>query len=77
MLNHVFVFLALGLVSAGAGAEPLVLDKKTGHYKDLSYEALSDEGLSLEQRSWLFGGETAHYGPLTDAQRKAKDKELQ
>ena len=62
---------------SAAGADPLVLDKKSGHYKDLSYEALSDEGLSLEQRSWLFGGETVHYGPLTDAQRKAKKKELQ
>ena len=29
-----------------AEAGPLVIDKKIGHYKDLSYEALSDEGLS-------------------------------
>ncbi|KPK48834.1 MAG: hypothetical protein AMK72_05930 [Planctomycetes bacterium SM23_25] len=61
---------------ASAGG-PLVLDKETGHYKDLSYEALSDEGLSWEQRTRLFGGETVHYGGLTDQQRKAKEKELQ
>ncbi len=60
-----------------AHAAPMVMDKETGHYKDMSYEALSDEGLSLEQRSWLFGGETVHYGPLTDAQRTARQRELE
>jgi len=56
---------------------PLVLDKETGHYKDLSYEALSDEGLSWDERTSLFGGETVHYGELTDDQRAAKQKELE
>jgi len=55
---------------------PMVLDKATGHYKDMSYEALSDEGLSWEEKTRLFGGETATYGPLTRRQRKAKEKEL-
>jgi len=55
---------------------PMVLDKETGHYKDMSYEALSDEGLSWEEKTRLFGGETATYGPLTRRQRKAKQKEL-
>jgi len=54
----------------------LVFDEKIGHYKDLSYEALTDEGLSWEARTRLFGGETVHYGELTDRQRKAKEKEL-
>ena len=61
---------------ATAQAEPMVFDKKIGHYKDMSYEALSDEGLSWEQRTRIFGGETATYGPLTAAERKAKQKEL-
>ncbi len=60
-----------------AEAGPLVFDKEIGHYKDLSYDALSDEGLSWEERASLFGGETAHYGELTDAQRKAKRKEVE
>jgi len=61
---------------SAAKAAPMVIDKETGHYKDMSYEALSDEGLSWKQRTRIFGGETATYGPLTDAQRKAKEKEL-
>jgi len=71
------VLVAVVCLAVSATADPLVFDKKIGHYKDLSYEALSDEGLSLEQRSWLFGGETVHYGALTAEQRKAKEKELQ
>ena len=55
---------------------PMVMDKATGHYKDMSYEALSDEGLSWEEKTRLFGGETVTYGPLTAEQRKAKQKEL-
>jgi len=61
---------------SAAKAAPMVIDKETGHYKDMSYEALSDEGLSWEEKTRLFGGETATYGPLTDEQRKAKEKEL-
>jgi len=74
------VLLAVVALQSGLGAtaqaEPMVLDKATGHYKDMSYEALSDEGLSWEQRTRIFGGETATYGPLTDAERKAKQAEL-
>jgi len=65
-----------GTVSDPAEAGPLVFDEEIGHYKDLSYEALSDEGLSWEERASLFGGETTHYGELTDKERKAKQKEL-
>jgi hypothetical protein len=57
-------------------AAAMVFDAEIGHYKDMSYEALSDEGLSWEERTRIFGGETVHYGELTGAQRKAKHKEL-
>ena len=70
------VFFALMVAAATTLAKPTVLDKETGHYKDMSYEALSDEGLSWEGKTRLLGGETAHYGELTAAQRKAKEKEL-
>ena len=74
------VLLAVIALQSGLGAtvqaEPMVFDKKIGHFKDMSYEALSDEGLSWEQRTRLFGGDTAAYGPLTAEQRKAKQKEL-
>jgi len=77
------VLLAVVVLQAGLGVAaevkelpPMVMDKATGHFKDMSYEALSDEGLSWEQRTRLFGGDTATYGPLTAAQRKAKQKEL-
>ena len=66
----------LGVAAEADKTPPMALDKETGHYKDMSYEALSDEGLSWEQRTRLFGGDTATYGPLTAAQRKAKQKEL-
>ena len=71
------VLCLCGWAAAASAAGPLVFDKETGHYKDLSYEALSDDGLSWEQRTRLFGGETVHYGKLTDQQRKAKEKQLQ
>ena len=72
------IVLCLGGWTPPACAEgPLVFDKEIGHYKDLSYEALSDEGLSWEQRTALFGGETVHYGELTDEERNAKEKELE
>ncbi|MFH1731624.1 MAG: hypothetical protein ABIF82_08225, partial [Planctomycetota bacterium] len=77
------VLLALVAFWSGVGAAaeadktpPMVLDKATGHYKDMSYEALSDEGLSWEERTRIFGGETGTYGALTDEQREAKQKEL-
>ena len=74
------VLLAVVALQSGFGAaaqaEPMVFDKKIGHFKDMSYEALSDEGLSWEEKTRLFGGDTASYGPLTAAERKAKQKEL-
>jgi len=76
MKKALVALMALMVSAAMAQAEPMVFDKKIGHYKDMSYEALSDEGLSWEEKTRLFGGETATYGPLTAAQRKAKKKEL-
>ena len=84
-LLAVLCFISTGCAGAGSSLgekapprtfPPMVMDKATGHFKDMSYEALSDEGLSWEQRTRLFGGETATYGPLTAAERKAKQKEL-
>ena len=63
----VFAFIMLTTEPARA-SEPLVVDKTAGHSRDLSYEALTDEGLSWETRTRLFGGETVHYGELTDGQ---------
>ncbi|GIT28249.1 MAG: hypothetical protein Ct9H300mP1_02950 [Planctomycetaceae bacterium] len=44
---------------AAAADKPLVFDKSIGHYKDLSYDVLTDSGLTADQRQQLFGGETA------------------
>ncbi|MEM7233034.1 MAG: pectate lyase [Planctomycetota bacterium] len=69
--------IALLLPSADAPADtPLVFDQAIGHYRDLSYEALSDEGLSWEERVKLFGGETVHYAELSDKERADKELEL-
>jgi len=79
IIGALVLFAVIALQSglgATAQAEPMVFDKKIGHYKDMSYEALSDEGLSWEEKTRLFGGETAHYGELTRKQRNAKKKEL-
>ena len=71
---------SLAFVILGAwppsSAQPLVFDEKIGHYKNLSYEVLSDEGLSWEERVKLFGGETVHYEELTNQERAAKEAEL-
>ena len=67
------LFFSSGLVGA---AEPLSIDRETGQYRDLSYSALTDEGLSWEERTRLFGGTTVHYGDLTDEQRQATQREL-
>ena len=67
------LFFSSGLVGA---AEPLSIDRETGQYRDLSYSALTDEGLSWEERTRLFGGTTVHYGELTDEQRQATQREL-
>ena len=56
--------------------EPLLIDKNTGQYKNLSYDALTDVGLSWQNRTQLFGGETVNYGELKDTERTKKQKEL-
>ena len=58
-------------------ATPLEIDPKTGQYRDLSYAALTEEGLSAEERTRLFGGETIHYGELTDGERLTAQGELE
>jgi len=75
-MSCIVASLGVLVVPDHAEAAPMVIDKETGHFKDMSYEALTDEGLSWEQRTQLFGGETAHYGELTAKQRQAKQLEL-
>jgi hypothetical protein len=70
------IALGASLADLASAGGPLVFDEKIGHYKDLSYEALSDEGLSWEERVKLFGGETVHYVELSDEERAAKEAEL-
>ena len=70
ILPLVFVPLAIAL------AAPLEIDPQTGQYRDLSYAALNEAGLSAEERTRLFGGETVHYGELTDGERSAAQKQL-
>jgi len=77
LLSWFVIGLGAWISQVALAGAPLVFDEKIGHYKDLSYEALSDEGLSWEHRTALFGGETVHYGELTDEQRTAKGKELE
>jgi len=72
IVSTLFAFTA----ASTHAAKPLVFDAKIGYYKDLSYEALTDKGLSATERARLFGGETVHYGALTAKQRAAKEKEL-
>ncbi len=55
----------------------IIYDGELGVYNDLSYDKLSEDGLSWEERTRLFGGETVHYGELTAKERRAKKKELQ
>ncbi len=66
----------LASTALAAAAQPLAIDPQTGQYRDLSYEALTEQGLSWEERTRLFGGETIHYHELSDAQRTAKQREL-
>ena len=54
----------------------LEIDKKTGHYKSLSYDAITDQGLSWQDRAKLFGGETVYYENLNNEQRTEKENEL-
>ena len=70
-------FLLIATTAHSAGTEePLVIDKEIGQYKNLSYEALTDEGLSWQDRAQLFGGDTVNYGELTIEERTAKENEL-
>ena len=66
---------ALFLIPSNAAAQ-LVFDEELGHYRDLSYAVLSEEGLAWEQQASLFGGETAHYRELSDLARAEKTREL-
>ena len=70
------LLLGFSTVDPTLAGGPLVFDKKIGHYIDLSYGALSEEGLSWKERVTLFGGETIHYPDLTNEQRAAKEAEL-
>ena len=67
--------MQVGLGAHAAGL--LTVDPETGQYEDLSYGALTDEGLSWEERTRLFGGETVHYGELTGVQRTTAEGELE
>ena len=69
------IFLFSNLLSR-ASEKGLVYDMKIGQYKDLSYEALSEKGLTWKERAQLFGGETVHYEVLNHSQRLDKRKEL-
>ncbi|MEE2642240.1 MAG: pectate lyase [Planctomycetota bacterium] len=78
-----FCILAFSMVFEGpvrlsqVGAQgPLEIDPATGQYRDLSYEALSMEGLSWEERTRLFGGETIHYENLGPVQRRTASRQL-
>ena len=69
------IFLFSNTVSR-ASENGLVYDMKIGQYKDLSYEALSEKGLTWKERAQLFGGETVHYEALNHSQRLEKQEEL-
>jgi len=52
------VLLAVIVLQSGLGVAaevkelpPMVMDKATGHFKDMSYEALSDAGLGSSARA--------------------------
>jgi len=70
------LLLCTWIPGAAPAEGPLVFDEKIGHYRDLSFDALSDEGLSREQRTRLFGGETVHYEELTVEERKTETRRL-
>jgi hypothetical protein len=79
LLNVLVLTIALtaATIQFTGAAEPLVIDEESGHYRDLSYDALTDKRLSWQQRMELFGGESADYGELTDGQRAAGQRELE
>ena len=81
LFNRLFVLVSLFILAgfsslALAQDAMLKIDAKTGLYKDLSYEALSDKGLTWKERALFFGGETIHYSDLTDRQRQEKQQQL-
>ena len=78
-INYTLLILIIFLFSnplSRASEKGLVYDMKIGQYKDLSYEALSEKGLTWKERAQLFGGETVHYEALNYSQRLDKRKEL-
>ena len=82
LFNRLLILVPLFILagfSSLALAEDVILkiDSRTGQYKDLSYDALNDKGLSWKERAQLFGGETVHYAALSDGQRQKKQAELQ
>ena len=71
------LFLSIISIHGKEENEPLVLNKKTGHYQDLSYDALTDKDSSWKERASLFGGETSHFLELTENDYEKKQQELQ
>ena len=74
-ISLLFILFAVGFGDLVA-EQFLESDKKTGHYKSLSYNAITDQGLSWQDRAKLFGGETVHYAELNDGQRIEKENQL-
>ena len=73
----VSLFILAGFSSLALAEDPMLkIDARTGQYRDLSYDALSDKGLTWKERAQLFGGETIHYSDLTDRQRQEKQQQL-
>ena len=61
----IMIILVASSTVSRANEKGLVYDQKIGQYKDLSYEVLSEKGLTWKERVQLFGGETVHYETLT------------
>ena len=72
----IMIILVVSSTVSRANEKGLIYDQKIGQYKDLSYEVLSEKGLTWKERVQLFGGETVHYETLTDRERLDKQKEL-
>ncbi len=69
------IFFVIGFNDLLRG-QSLEIDNRFGHYKSLSYESITEKGLSWEERVKLFGGETVHYDKLNEGQRIEKENEL-
>ena len=72
----IMIILVASSTVSRANEKGLIYDQKIGQYKDLSYDALSEKGITWKERVQLFGGETVHYETLTDRERLDKQKEL-